>query len=189
MSTVRQPRGVPAGGQFAPNTRAEPVLTLDPAVADHTDIDRYFDGGVDDIVLAPWVADGIFPSYYEGYWRDLPVEDIDPRGLRRTQKRLLRKHLERAARNAEPDGGDAPWIIRYKGASYVVDGHHRIAHAVHNERPRVPVHIVDLGQHDRSDEHAEPSLALAPAEKRHQEFLTESARPLTILDTKGLQRE
>ncbi|ACL41920.1 hypothetical protein Achl_3969 (plasmid) [Pseudarthrobacter chlorophenolicus A6] len=144
MNTTRQPRGIPAGGQFAPNIRTAPIITLGQDIAD-TDIDHYFDGGVDDIVLAPWVADGIFPSYYEGYWRDLPVEEIDPRGLRRTQKRLLRKHLERAARGAEPEGGDVPWIVRYKGAAYVVDGHHRIANAVHNGCQKVSVHVVELG--------------------------------------------
>ena len=119
-------------------------LSAPNEVADHRDIDRYFDGGVDSVVVAPWAQANIYPSYYDGHWRDLPVVDVDPRGMRRTQKRIFKKHLLRTAAGGESDGGDIPWVVVFGGEAYVIDGHHRVAHAVHNGRPTIPVHIVDL---------------------------------------------
>lgn len=119
-------------------------LSAPNEVADHTDIDRYFDGGVSSIVDAPWARANIFPTYYDGHWRAMPVVDLDPRGLRRTQNRIFKKHLLRTAAGAESDGGDVPWIVVFHGQPYVIDGHHRVAHAVHNGRQTIRVHIVDL---------------------------------------------
>lgn len=45
---------------------------------------------------------------------------------------------------------------------------------------------VPVGGQFAATSHAEPSLALTPEEVRQQEFLSESARPLTIRDIEGL---
>lgn len=45
---------------------------------------------------------------------------------------------------------------------------------------------VPVGGQFAANEHAEPSLALTPEQKRQQDFQAESARPLTIQDIEGL---
>lgn len=146
MTMLREGGTGPTRTRFASGVGADGDMALSTPneVADHRDIDRYFDGGVDSIVVAPWTQANIYPTYYDEHWRAMPVTDVDPRGLRRTQKRIFKKHLLRAAAGAEPDGGDVPWVVVFHGQSYVIDGHHRVAHAVHNGRPTIPVHIVDL---------------------------------------------
>lgn len=121
-------------------------LTLADEPADHTNIDRYFDGGVDDYLLTPWTDANIWPPMDAGSWRERPIVNVDPTGMLRTQKRVLKKHLARAAACAEPEGGDVPWIIVFDSRSYVVDGHHRIVNAVHNSHQTVPVHVLDLDE-------------------------------------------
>lgn len=45
---------------------------------------------------------------------------------------------------------------------------------------------VPVGGQFAASQHAEPSLALTPEQQRQQDFLAESARPLTIQDIEGL---
>jgi hypothetical protein len=133
-------------GEFGHHYRPDSAVTLQrrDQPADRTDIDRYFDGGVDDIIEAPWVAAGVFPTYDPGYWSMLLPTVVEAAGMKRTQKRILAKHLARAAAGAEPQGGDLPWVVRFEGEDYVIDGHHHVANAVHNRHGMISVKVFHL---------------------------------------------
>jgi hypothetical protein len=112
--------------------------------ADHTDIDRYFAGGLDQETEDTWAEHGVSLRAPDA-WKELAPTTISPRGLVRTQDRIVARHLARAAQGGEPEGGDLPLVIRFDGRDFVIDGHHRIANAVHNDHATIDVKFIDFG--------------------------------------------
>jgi hypothetical protein len=147
---MTQPRNrdVNRGGhptQFTSRERRDPVMTLERREpADHTDIGRYFAGGTNDIIPAPWGHEDRWPPYAPDAWQRIDVVEMSPVGMMRTQRRLTKKGVEKHAQGGDADGGDQhPWIIRYRGENWVFDGHHRIANAVQNGDESIAVRLYD----------------------------------------------
>lgn len=113
--------------------------------AGYLHIDDYFDGGVSDYAQTPWVQDGIHVTLAPSDWEDMPVEYVDVRGAKRTQPHLAKDrvahHLDA---DAEPGGGDLPWVVIYRDETWVIDGHHRFVAAQVREDYTTEAHVVRL---------------------------------------------
>ncbi|WP_156250942.1 hypothetical protein [Pseudactinotalea terrae] len=140
MNAARVPAGVRAGGQFATRRAEEPGVRL----TRRRDIDDYFDGGVNDYPDVPWVQAGTHITLWEGDWAQLPVEPVPLAGMRRTQRRVLAKHVARHLTGSEPEGGDLPWVVIYEGNRWVLDGHHRVVAALDRGETDIEAHLLDL---------------------------------------------
>lgn len=110
-------------------------------------IDDYFAGGVADYVKTPWVQVDLHITLVPEEWRHISVAEVPTGGVKRTQSRLIKArvahHLDV---NAEPDGGTVPWVVRYRGDYWVVDGHHRFAAAQMRGEKTLHGHLVDLDE-------------------------------------------
>jgi hypothetical protein len=104
----------------------------------------YFAGAVSEPWLTPWVEDGRHIALDPQTWSRVPVQSVSPHGMYATQNRILKKHLDRLRKGGQPEGGDLPWVVHYKGQHWVLDGHHRVALAVEQGAPSIRAHVMEL---------------------------------------------
>lgn len=138
--SARVPAGVRAGGQFAASPRHETGVRLSRRRA----IDDYFDGGVREYVEAPWVQARVHVTLVPQEWRELPVRAFPLAGLKRTQARVLAKHVDRHLAGGTPQGDDLPWVVVYGGEHWVLDGHHRVVAGIERGDTDIEAHYIDL---------------------------------------------
>lgn len=85
------------------------------------------------------------------FFNQLPIEDVPLDNIVVTQEFINRERVHKIIDHPELTGIKLPHLVKYRGDTYVIEGHNRVAAQVLQFKPSVEAHVWDLGWKERHE--------------------------------------